>query len=1180
MNNYQDITKDELIIEFQKLQQEYNSLNDSYLYDISMRKLAEQELIKAKELAEDNERKFKSIIESQAEGISFINQNEIFEFVNYASAKIFETETEDLIGASIYDFLEPEEIEKINNQIHIRKRGITDSYDLKIITKKNNTKFIHVTATPKFDENGDYLGAYGVFRDITERKLAEEALLESEWKFNALFEKGPIGVAYHEIISDASGKPINYRFIDANQAYLELTGVDPKGKLVTEAFPGIENDPFDWIGTFGHVAQTGESIRFEQFLQSNSRWYDCVGYQYKPNHFVAAFLEITKRKLAEAALRKTEAIQHKMVANIGDVIVIVDQYGINRYKSPNIEKWFGWRPEEVVGSNTYDLIHPDDLDSAKKFIKGLIDTPNATGSAETRYRCKDGRYKWIEITMVNLLDDPDIMGFLGNYHDITERKETEEKISMFAHAIRSIGESVCIADLNDNILFVNSAFLETYEYEEHELIGKNISIVRSHNNSGDVVSEIIPVTLKGGWHGELINKRSDGSEFPIFLSTSAICNEKGQPVAFIGVTTDITERKQSEEALKKSEEKLRTVFNTMEEGLALNELVYNEQGEIIDYRILEVNMAFEKIVKLHYSQVVGKLATDIYGLTAEYINDFWKHHKNDYRPIKTEVYNEQFDTWKYVSTSRPIENKFVTSFFDITDRKKAESQLILLSRAVEQSPVSVIITDKNGDVQYVNPKFTEVTGYSLGEIKGKNQRILKSGNQTNEFYENLWHTILSGENWYGEFHNKKKNGELYWESAVISSIVNSKGDISSFVAVKEDITEKRKMLEDLIIAKELAEESNNLKTVFLNNISHEIRTPFTGILGFLKLIIDDELPADERIEYVNLINQCSFRLMNTINDIVEISQIQAGQMKVAISDTNILQLINELFKRYNDDAESKGLKFTINNDFHGSEVVYTDRKKLNTILTNLIVNAIKFTKTGSVEFGVRMVDNNEILFFVKDTGIGIPKDKQLKIFDFFMQADDADTRSFEGSGLGLAISKAYIEMLEGKIWVVSNSEGNPDERGSVFYFTIPYKIEQEEENNIEFVTSGNNTDNQLNKLKILIAEDDEGSAMLMEIAVKTISKQIFKVRTGVEAIEVCRNNPDIDLILMDIKMPVMDGYEATRQIRNFNEDVIIIAQTAYALIGDKEKSIAAGCDNYIAKPIMKEKLLALISNYF
>ena len=406
------------------------------------------------------------------------------------------------------------------------------------------------------------------------------------------------------------------------------------------------------------------------------------------------------------------------------------------------------------------------------------------------------------------------------------------------------------------------------------------------------------------------------------------------------------------------------------------------------------------------------------------------------------------------------------------------------------------------------------------------------------------------------------------------------------VGTVQDITDRKFAEQKLIIAKEQAVESDNLKTAFLNNISHEIRTPFNSILGFLSIIQDNELTNIERNEYIGFVNKSSHRLMNTINDIVEISQIQAGQMKRRESDTNIKILTDQMVRRFMVDVDYKKLEFKVKNTLPSTiESIFTDRIKLNAILTNLIVNAIKFTKTGSIELGVCLKNNSneegftsgdpyEVEFSVTDTGIGIPKNKLPIIFERFMQADVSNTRLFEGSGLGLSIAKAYVELLGGSIHVKSE-EG----KGSIFYFTVPYYGEnplKQENKPVEWINIAEIKDKAI---KILIAEDDEDSALLISMVVKMFAEEVYLVKTGIEAIEACRNHPDLDLLLMDIKMPEMDGYEATSYIRQFNPDVVIIAQTAYALSGDREKAIIAGCNDYIAKPIMKEQLILLLQKY-
>jgi len=384
----------------------------------------------------------------------------------------------------------------------------------------------------------------------------------------------------------------------------------------------------------------------------------------------------------------------------------------------------------------------------------------------------------------------------------------------------------------------------------------------------------------------------------------------------------------------------------------------------------------------------------------------------------------------------------------------------------------------------------------------------------------------------------------------------------------------KETLEQLLEAKERAEESDRLKSAFLANMSHEIRTPMNGILGFSELLETPGLTGDEQQKYIRIIEKSGARMLNIINDIVDISKIEAGLIKPKMSETNINEQVEFIYTFFKPEVEAKGMKLSFNNPLPTKEVtIITDREKLYAILTNLVKNAFKYTEEGEIEVGYSK-KGGTLEFYVKDTGIGIPEDRQAAIFERFVQADIEDTKARQGAGLGLAITKSYVEMLGGKIWVESE-EGS----GSTFYFTLPCNAESVIETITQQLVSSGKTDTT-RKLKILIAEDDEVSGMLIDITVKKFGKEILKVRTGVEAVEACRDSPDIDLILMDIRMPEMGGYEAAKQIRKFNKVVVIIAQTAYGLSGDREKSIEAGCNDYISKPINKDELLSLIQKYF
>lgn len=367
-------------------------------------------------------------------------------------------------------------------------------------------------------------------------------------------------------------------------------------------------------------------------------------------------------------------------------------------------------------------------------------------------------------------------------------------------------------------------------------------------------------------------------------------------------------------------------------------------------------------------------------------------------------------------------------------KDKAEKSLRLLNRVVEQSPVSIVVTDQNGVIEYINLKFTELTGYAHGEVIGKTPGILKSGYHSDIFYREMWELITSGNDWNGEIMNKKKSGEFYWEKVLISPMTDENGKITHFIGVKEDITEKKKMVENLITAKEKAEENDRLKTAFLHNISHEIRTPLNAILGFSSLLNDPLLTDEQRSGYVDIILSSNDQLLTIIDDIIKISHIETGQVNVNESEVDIIKFTNILFNQFKPLASKKDLGFTLQSEnIHKGTMLITDETKLKQILTNLLDNAIKFTHEGNIELGCR-INGDLIEFWVADSGIGIPNEEHEKIFERFYQVKKSTSRLYSGTGLGLSISAGYAALLGGQLTVKSKPE-----KGSIFSLIIPFK---------------------------------------------------------------------------------------------------------------------------------------------
>jgi signal transduction histidine kinase/CheY-like chemotaxis protein len=384
----------------------------------------------------------------------------------------------------------------------------------------------------------------------------------------------------------------------------------------------------------------------------------------------------------------------------------------------------------------------------------------------------------------------------------------------------------------------------------------------------------------------------------------------------------------------------------------------------------------------------------------------------------------------------------------------------------------------------------------------------------------------------------------------------------------------KKRTEELYEAKIKAEESDLLKSAFLANMSHEIRTPMNGIIGFTTLLKQDDLTNEEMSLYIDIINKSGERLLNTINDIIDISKIDAQQMQITNEEVSINENIYDLYNFFKIQCDDN--KVSLKLDISSQDVkIFTDRNKFNSILTNLIKNAIKFTETGEIIIGYK-TNTEDYLFYVKDTGIGIPKERHSAVFNRFVQADIEDKNAFQGSGLGLSIAKAYIEMLEGKIWV--ESEIN---KGSTFYFTIPLDktIMNNEEDEVASKEAENTFSKSNKKLKILIAEDDNISFIYLSTIISKLGHEIIHAKNGREAIDICKSQEDIDIILMDIKMPEIDGLEATMEIRKFNKSIQIIAQSAYVFEDDFINSRKVGCNYFLTKPVDKKELIKLIDDF-
>ena len=414
----------------------------------------------------------------------------------------------------------------------------------------------------------------------------------------------------------------------------------------------------------------------------------------------------------------------------------------------------------------------------------------------------------------------------------------------------------------------------------------------------------------------------------------------------------------------------------------------------------------------------------------------------------------------------------------------------------------------------------------------------------------------------------RKNGSKWILHSISKYIENKDGTTRRLIGIQQDITEQVKMTRELINAKEKAEESDRLKSEFLANLSHEIRTPMNGIMGFSNLINQEDLTADERKNYSNIVVNSSKQLLRIIDDILEISKLQTQQVKAMESEVLLTDLMMELFSIYDLKARESGLHLYLKNSLNPEEsMVLTDESKLLKIMGNLLENALKFTYDGYVELGLQRL-GKRLEFYVKDTGIGIRKEMMEKIFDRFSQEEKEISQKTGGLGLGLSIARENAKLLGGSIRVESEKG-----KGATFYVEIPYKATNK-------ITKEGKTQKK-SSLIVLVVEDEEVNYQFIEILLRKSAYPIdvYHATNGLEAIDFCKNHPEIKLVLMDLKMPGMSGFEATEKIKQKRPDLPIIAQTAYSTEADHEKAEAAGCDAFISKPFSKVEFYKLIEEF-
>jgi PAS domain S-box-containing protein len=849
---------------------------------------------------------------------------------------------------------------------------------------------------------------------------------------------------------------------------------------------------------------------------------------------------------------------------------------------------FCCRKEDIIGKPPYEFSPAFQPDGRPSEIKALEKITEALKGNPQRFEWKHKKFNGelfdAEVSLNKIVLGDDVL-LQAIVRDISARKKSEEQISMLAHAVKSISESVCITDTEGKIIFVNNSFCNSYGYSYREIIGRPISILHSENSLVSMFNHILPATLRGGWNGELLSKRKDGSEFLTSLSTSVIRDDNGNPVAFTTVALDITDRKRSETELRNSKQMLQLILDNIPQRIFWKD---------INSKFLGCNKNFAK--DAGFTSPSDLIGFDDYDMP-------WKSTEADYyRSVDSEVMKTDEPIFKiiepqthhdgqiaWIETNKvPLHDEsgkvvgILGTYEDITERKKSEEALkeseerfrSLIDNMIE----AALIIDWDGEIIFANnsaAKLVHLADPSQGI--GKNvYDFLHS-----EFIPKVRTALLKLRKAPAPFVDEYiiktiHNEELWVESLGININFSNKKYV---LVTLRDITSRKNAEKQLLEAKEKAEDLNRVKSNFLANMSHELRTPLVGILGFAELL-QEKLKEKTTFEMAERILTSANRLMDTLNLLLDLSRIEAKKVDINMQPNRISELVESQILLFEAVAERKNL-------FLNTEIVdhnlyaNVDEQIFRQIINNLVNNGLKYTYTGGVSVTVDSISENSkelIRISVKDTGIGIPEESLGLIFQEFRQVSEGFNRHFEGTGLGLTITKNFIELMDGQIRVKSTVGS-----GSTFTVLFPLlkdykqiKVKKVKETDTEQFTEKEFHPGF--KPKLLVVDNDESSRDIIKLFLKNICETDF-ADSGEKAFRQI-NEKKYDIILMDINLGKgMSGVETTREIRKIESyrDVPIVAITGFAMRGDREEFIQAGCTDYLSKPFTRTKLLKLIS---
>ncbi|RIW15141.1 PAS domain S-box protein [Algoriphagus lacus] len=1055
------------------------------------------------------------------------------------------------------------------------------------------------------DSNGAPFEIQCVGIDISDRKETETKLKESEEKYRFLFEESPDG---YLVIKDN-------KFIDCNRTAEKMVMAskeDLLGKSPADISPEFQPNgrksshyakeiieltlakgqtEFEWLHTKKDGTEFLAEIKLSKLDKSGEET------------LFTTWRDITEKRKTEIALFKSEERFRQISEHTGSVIWEVDHTGLYTYMGPVAKRVFGYDPQEMVGKKYFWDIFPENqkeelkIDGLKYLQEGieLLDWENPI-------QRKDGKVIWISRFGSAIRDDwGKIIGYRGADYDISSRKIAEEEMRKFRIISDQASYGTVITEFETRqITYCNEAFAKMHGYEISELIGKVIFDLHTPEQLEFYLNNVYPEYAANKEYSikEFGRKRKDGSTFPGLATAKLFYDEAGKPIFNAATVIDITEQKIIEEHITEQNLRFKAIID------AIPDLLYimDKDGNYLEHFSSKLQNQIGD-----FSYLIGKNLKDVFS-----IEDSELHLGQISKTLtenRIQTYEYQgimgFEDRFFESRIVPMTSNKVLRFVrEITDRKKSESEIQKLNLAIEQSPVAIIITDLKGNLEYTNSAFLKMTGYSHEELIGKPIGMIKSGLTERKVYLDLWKTINSGKNWQYEWQNKKKSGELFWENISITPFNNHEGKIKNFLAIKQDITERKKFEEEIISlnvnleerinlrtqelektnrelenARIEADSANQAKSEFLSRMSHELRTPMNSILGFAQLLELTELTTSQKksLEYIL---KSGSHLLQLINEVLEITKIESGKISISLEPVDLIHTIEEVVSSVMPFALGKKVDVSFPHQDIKQSFVLADLQRLKQILINLINNAIKYNQEfGDVFIFLEKVlkedDRQFIRVNIQDNGIGISEEDIPKLFRPFERVGNANSL-IEGTGLGLSVVEKLTLLMGGTLGVDSSLG-----LGSKFWIELPMvdAIEGIETKMAEISPIG--YDQSSGGTLLLIEDNISNIQLIKEILIKLKPGcQLVTTMYGIDSLTLAKKHSP-SLILLDLNLPDTHGSKVLEILKSDPETngIPVIVLSADATSKQIEEVLMTGADRYVTKPINLSDMINIFDHY-